>query len=37
MNYMTLKETSKKLGISPRQNNYYCSEGRIPNTEKRKS
>ena len=30
MDYMTLKETSEKWGISPRMINYYCTEGRIP-------
>lgn len=34
MDYMTLKEASQKWGISPRQINYYCSEGRIPGAEK---
>ena len=34
MDYMTLREASKKWGISPRQINYYCSEGRIPGAEK---
>lgn len=30
MDYMTLKEASKKWGITPRQINYLCSDGRIP-------
>ena len=30
MDYMTLKEASEKRGISSRQVNYYCVEGRIP-------
>ena len=30
MDYMTLKEASKKWGISSRQINYYCVDGRIP-------
>lgn len=30
MDYITLKEARKKWGITPRQINYYCSEGRIP-------
>ncbi len=34
MDYMTLKQASEKWGISPRMINYYCSEGRIPGTEK---
>lgn len=29
MDYMTLKQTSEKWGISPRMINYYCSAGRI--------
>lgn len=29
MDYMTLKEASEKWGISSRQVNYYCVEGRI--------
>ena len=34
MDYMTLKEASKKWGISSRQNNYYCVDGRIPGAVK---
>ena len=34
MDYMTLREAGEKWGISPRQINYYCSEGRIPRAEK---
>lgn len=34
MDYMTLKETSEKWGISPRMINYYCTEGRIPGAVK---
>ena len=30
MDYMTLKEASKKWGVSSRQINYYCTDGRIP-------
>lgn len=30
MEYMTLRETSEKWGVSARQINYYCSAGRIP-------
>ena len=29
MDYMTLKQASKKWGISPRMINYYCSAGRV--------
>lgn len=29
MDYMTLKEASEKWGISVRQINYYCADGRI--------
>ena len=34
MDYMTLKEASKKWGISSRQVNYYCVDGRIPGAVK---
>lgn len=34
MDYMTLKEASIKWGVSPRQINYYCTEGRILGAEK---
>ena len=34
MDYMTLREAGEKWGISPRQINYYCSEGRIRGAEK---
>lgn len=34
MDYMTLREAGEKWGISPRQINYYCSEGRIPGAKK---
>lgn len=34
MDYMTLREASEKWGISTRQINYYCTEGRIPGTVK---
>ena len=30
MDYMTLKEASEKWGVSSRQINYYCTDGRIP-------
>lgn len=33
MDYMTLKEASKKWGVSARQINYYCAAGRIPGAE----
>ena len=29
MDYLTLKEASEKWGISSRQINYYCTDGRI--------
>ena len=34
MDYMTLKETSEKWGVSSRQVNYYCVKGRIPGAVK---
>ena len=34
MDYMTLREAGEKWGISPRQINSYCSDGRIPGAEK---
>ena len=34
MDYMTLKEASKKWGVSSRQINYYCTDGRIPGAVK---
>ena len=34
MDYTTLKETSEKWGISSRQINYYCTDGRIPGAVK---
>lgn len=34
MDYMTLKEASIKWGVSSRQINYYCAEGRISGAEK---
>ena len=30
MDYMTLKDASEKWGVSVRQINYYCTDGRIP-------
>jgi hypothetical protein len=30
MDYLTLKETGEKWGITPRQVNYLCVSGRIP-------
>ena len=35
MEYMTLKESSKKWGVTPRRINYYCSDSRIPGAEKK--
>ena len=35
MDYMTLKETSEKWGVSVRQINYYCAGGRIPGAVER--
>lgn len=29
MDYITLKETSQKWGVSVRQINYYCADSRI--------
>ena len=34
MDYMTLKEASKKWGISSRKINYYCVDGRSPGAVK---
>lgn len=34
MDYMTLKETSEKWGVSVRQINHYCAGGRIPGAVK---
>ncbi len=34
MEYMTLKEASEKWGVSARQINYYCVDGRIPGAVK---
>ena len=34
MDYITLKEASAKWGVSSRQVNYYCVEGRIPGAVK---
>ena len=34
MEYMTLKEASEKWGVSSRQVNYYCVDGRIPGAVK---
>jgi len=34
MDYMALKEVSEKWGVSSRQVNYYCVEGRIPGAVK---
>ena len=35
MDYMTLKETAEKWGVTPRRVNYYCAGGRIPGAVKR--
>ena len=34
MDYMTLKEASEIWGVSSRQINYYCTDGRIPGAVK---
>lgn len=34
MEYMTLKETGEKWGVSARRVNYYCAAGRIPGAVK---
>ena len=34
MAYMTLKEANENRGVSSRQVNYYCVEGRIPGAVK---
>ena len=34
MDYMTLKEASKKWNVTPRQINYLCAAGRIPGAMK---
>ena len=34
MDYITLKEASEKWGVSSRQVNYYCVDGRIPGAVK---
>ncbi len=34
MDYMTLKEASEKWGVTPRQINYLCAGGRIPDAVK---
>ena len=34
MDYMTLKETAEKCGVTPRRVNYYCAGGRIPGAVK---
>ena len=34
MDYMTLKEASEKLGVTPRRINYLCAAGRIPGAVK---
>jgi DNA-binding CsgD family transcriptional regulator len=37
MEYLTVKETGEKWGITSRMVNVYCSNGRIPGAKKRKS
>ena len=34
MDYMTLKETAEKWGVTPRRVNYSCAGGRIPGAMK---
>ena len=34
MDYMTLKETAEKWGVTPRRVNYSCAGGRIPGAVK---
>ena len=34
MDYMTLKETAEKWGVTPRRVNYSCADGRIPGAVK---
>ena len=34
MDYITLREASEKWGVSSRQVNYYCVDGRIPGAVK---
>ena len=34
MEYMTLKETAEKWGVTPRRVNYSCAGGRIPGAVK---
>ena len=34
MDYMTLKETVEKWGVTPRRVNYSCAGGRIPGAVK---
>ena len=34
MDYMTLKEASRKWNVTPRQINYLCAAGRIPGAMK---
>ena len=37
MDYMTLKEASEKWGVSSRQINYYCTDGRLPGAVKKEN
>lgn len=34
MDYMPLKKTAEKWGVTPRRVNYYCAGGRIPGSVK---
>mgnify|MGYP000087949758 FL=1 len=34
MDYITVKEASKKWGVTPRRVDYYCAGGRIPGAVK---
>lgn len=34
MDYITVKEVSKKWGITPQRIDYLCAAGRIPGTAK---
>ena len=34
MDYMTLKKTAEKWGVTPRRVNYSCAGGRIPGAVK---
>lgn len=34
MEYLSIRQTSEKWGLSPRRINEFCSEGRIPGATK---